>query len=75
MEMLLVLISVIVFAFIIYSVYSGRNSKLIQREKAFELKEAHMSKSMDRVRAEIISIENEIQNEEEDFGDSTNEIQ
>ncbi|WP_031479344.1 hypothetical protein [Maridesulfovibrio frigidus] len=75
MEMLIVLISIIVFAFIIYSVYSGRNSKLIQRERALELKEAHMNKSMDRVKAEITAIENEIKNAEAYFGELSDDTQ
>ncbi len=75
MEMLIVLISIIVFAFIIYSVYSGRNSKFIQRNRALELKEAHMNRSMDRIRAEITAIENEIKIAKENFGDYSEEVQ
>ena len=60
MELLIILIAAIICAFICYSVYSGRIEKYNQRKKAFELKKAHMIKSMDRLKSEISLLEDEI---------------
>lgn len=59
-ELVSAVIALIVFAFIIFSTYSSRNAKYAQRKKAYELKEAHMQKSMDLVRSEISLLEEEI---------------
>ncbi|NDV23753.1 hypothetical protein [Desulfovibrio sp. JC022] len=59
-ELLVASIAIIIFAFIIYSVYSAQNAKYAQRMKAYELKEQHMEKSMEKIRSEINLIENEI---------------
>ncbi|WP_035075826.1 hypothetical protein [Maridesulfovibrio zosterae] len=67
LELVTILISFIVFAFIIYSTFSARNSKFAQKKKAFELKQAHMNKSMEMLRSEIQLIETEIQNTKSKF--------
>ncbi|HAS90115.1 MAG TPA: hypothetical protein DCS48_12545 [Desulfovibrio sp.] len=59
-EILVASITIIIFAFIIYSAYSAQNAKYAQRVKAYELKEQHMEKSMEKVRSEISLIEKEI---------------
>ncbi|WP_432735747.1 hypothetical protein [Maridesulfovibrio sp. FT414] len=59
-ELVSTLISFVVFAFIIFSTYSSRKAQFAQRQKAYELKEAHMKKSMDMIRTEISLIEKEI---------------
>ncbi|WP_320007737.1 hypothetical protein [Maridesulfovibrio sp.] len=68
-EILVVSISLIIFAFIIYSTYSAQNAKLAQKKKAFELKQAHMEKSKDKVRSEISLIEKEIARTEAKLND------
>ncbi|CCO25090.1 hypothetical protein [Maridesulfovibrio hydrothermalis] len=60
MELLIALISIVVFAFIIYSTYAAKNAKHAQKVKAYELKERHMTKSMDMLRSEISLTEQEI---------------
>ncbi|SDL08173.1 hypothetical protein SAMN05660337_2015 [Maridesulfovibrio ferrireducens] len=70
MEILIILIALIIFAFIVYSVYAGRTAKYSQRKRAFELKEAHMNRSMDRLRSEISLIEDEIKKTESQITDS-----
>ncbi len=60
LEIVTILISFIIFAFIIFSTYSSRNEKFAQRKKAYEIKEAHMNKSMDMIRTEISLLEKEI---------------
>ncbi len=60
MELLIILIATIICAFICYSVYAGRTAKYDQRKKAFELKKAHMTKSIDRLKSEISLLEDEI---------------
>lgn len=59
-EILVASIAIIIFAFIIYSAYSAQNAKYAQRVKAYELKEQHMEKSMEKIRSEISLIEKEI---------------
>lgn len=59
-ELVSIVIAFVVFAFIVFSTYSSRNEKYAQRLKAYELKEAHMRKSMDKVGREISSLEKEI---------------
>lgn len=59
-ELVSIAVAFVVFAFIVFSTYSSRNEKFVQRKKAYELKEAHMSKSMDMVRSEIALLEKEI---------------
>jgi hypothetical protein len=68
-EILVVSISLIVFAFIVYSAYYTQNAKFAQKQKAFELKQAHMEKSMEKVRSEISLIEKEITKTEERLND------
>ncbi len=72
LELVVALISMVVFAFIIYSTYSARNARFAQRKKAFELKEAHMTKSMDMLRSEISILESEIQKVESRFSELEN---
>ncbi|WP_291328050.1 hypothetical protein [Desulfovibrio sp. UCD-KL4C] len=60
MELLIILIVDVIYAFICYSVYAGRTAKYDQRKKAFELKKAHMTRSMDRLKSEISLLEDEI---------------
>ncbi|WP_085096973.1 hypothetical protein [Desulfovibrio gilichinskyi] len=60
MELLIILIATIIYAFTCYSVYAGRTAKYDQRKKAFELKKAHMTRSMDRLKYEISLLEDEI---------------
>lgn len=64
-EILVASIALIIFAFIVYSTYAAQNAKFGQKKKAFELKKAHMEKSMDKVRSEMIMIEKEIAQTEE----------
>lgn len=59
-ELLVASIALIIFAFVIYSSYSAQNAKYAQRKKAFELKEQHMEKTMDKIRSEINLIEKEV---------------
>ncbi len=59
-EAVSIAVALVVFAFIVFSTYSSRNEKFTQRKKAYELKEAHMKKSMDMVRTEITLLEREI---------------
>ena len=59
-ELLVASIALIIFAFIIYSAYAAQDAKYAQRIKAYELKEQHMEKSMDKIRSEISLIEKEI---------------
>lgn len=59
-ELLVASIALIIFAFIVFSTYSAQNAKYAQRKKAFELKEQHMEKSMDKIRSEINLIEKEV---------------
>lgn len=69
LELVVALVSLVIFAFIIYSTYSARSAKFLQRKKAFELKEAHMTKSMDMIRSEISLIDSEIKKIELRFSD------
>ncbi|WP_419783354.1 hypothetical protein [Maridesulfovibrio sp.] len=64
-EILIASIALIIFAFIIYSTYAAQNAKFGQKKKAFELKQAHMEKSMEKVRSEMSMIEKEIAKTEE----------
>ncbi|TIH20168.1 hypothetical protein D0S45_02160 [Marinifilum sp. JC120] len=59
-ELLVASIALIIFAFIIYSAYAAQGAKYAQRIKAYELKEQHMEKSMDKIRSEISLIEKEV---------------
>jgi len=59
-ELLVASIALIIFAFIIYSAYAAQGAKHAQRIKAYELKEQHMEKSMDKIRSEISLIEKEV---------------
>ncbi|WP_321404425.1 hypothetical protein [Maridesulfovibrio sp.] len=68
-EMLIASIALIIFAFIIYTAYSGQNAKHAQRLKAYELKETHMNKSMEKIRSEISLIEKEISETEQKLED------
>ena len=68
-EILVASVALVIFAFIIYSTYSAQNAKFAQKKKAFELKEAHMNKSMEKVRSEISLIEKEIASTEERLND------
>lgn len=71
-ELVSILISMVVFAFIIYSTYSTKSEEYTQRVKAFELKEAHMKKTMDMVRTEISLLEREILKTESSFEELEN---
>ncbi|WP_421901446.1 hypothetical protein [Maridesulfovibrio sp.] len=64
-ELLVASIALIIFAFIIYSSYSAQNAKYAQRKKAFELKEQHMEKTMEKIRSEINLIEKEVADTQE----------
>lgn len=60
MELLISLITTIIYAFIVYSVSASNSAKYNQRKRAFELKKAHMTRSMDRLKSEISLLEDEI---------------
>lgn len=72
MEFIIILIALVVFAFIIYSTYSARNARYSQQKRALELKENHMNKSMDKIRAEITDLEKEIEQAESRFEELEN---
>jgi uncharacterized protein YoxC len=51
----------IIAAFFIFSVYTNRQAKYAQRVKAFELKQKHMDKTLEKIRSEIDGIREDIE--------------
>ncbi len=62
---ILIPILAIISAFIAYSVYTNRQTRFAQKERAFELKQKHMNKTMDNIRNEIETIHKEIEDQQD----------
>lgn len=58
-------ILIIIAAFFIFSVYTNRQAKYAQRVKAFELKQKHMDKTIEKIRSEIDIIREEIESQQD----------